>query len=145
MAMKLVSLPTETEHLVLEEDDGDVLHLYVKLTESCLNAIEKSVTTSGTRGDRILITFDEQGGYLVVPQNSQRTKTYQFSELKGQQKGDMECLHQWKEGNSAKSQHYLKTVGSISSRILIKANDEVYASTREKVKQVEKEYKQSSM
>jgi RNA polymerase II elongation factor ELL len=93
----------------------------------------------------MLITFDEQGGYLVVPQNSQRTKTYQFSELKGQQKGDMECLHQWKEGNSAKSQHYLKTVGSISSRILIKANDEVYASTREKVKQVEKEYKQSSM
>ena len=49
MAMKLVSLPTETEHLVLEEDDGDVLHLYVKLTESCLNAIEKSVITSGVR------------------------------------------------------------------------------------------------
>ena len=51
MAIQLVSLPTQTEHLVLQEDDRDVLHLHVKLTESCLKAIEKSATVSCVSND----------------------------------------------------------------------------------------------
>ena len=126
--------------LITEEENNEKRQVYfVKLTDSCLKAIEEftSKFNSGSKMKSI-IRFDAQRGVVTIPSTSIEKK-FQFA-ISNVFTSDtnplQECIKQynWKSDK-------LLSYGPLEQKISIAATDDCYENTRNRMAQVDQERK----
>ncbi|XP_019614539.1 PREDICTED: RNA polymerase II elongation factor ELL-like [Branchiostoma belcheri] len=115
----------------------------VRLTDSALRALEEYQTLKGTH-QKPSIQFRNNEGVITVPvrkseENPQGTKTFKFT-LSSAQQGVTECVQQ---GRRSLGDTQLQQVNNIQQKLTVHATDDVYQTTRQRVTQVEEEWKKN--
>ncbi|XP_078600111.1 RNA polymerase II elongation factor ELL-like isoform X2 [Branchiostoma floridae x Branchiostoma japonicum] len=115
----------------------------VRLTDSALRALEEYQTLKGTH-QKPSIQFRNNEGVIIVPvrksaDNPQGTKTFKFT-LSSAQQGVTECVQQ---GRRSLSDTQLHQVNNIQQKLTVHATEDVYQTTRQRVTQVEEEWKKN--
>lgn len=120
---------------------------FVKLTDSCLKAIEEHITFKAATQSKPKIKFDGNNeGCLTIPSKpgsaSQDVgKKFNFSiaplNPSGSNQGILECIKHAPQKNS----NTLLSFGALESKINIAATDDVYENTRNRMAQVDQERK----
>lgn len=112
---------------------------FVKLTDSSLKSLEEYQTKSLKTG--LKIQFDGTEGFLQVPVRhsggKELIKSYSFNFTPESNDGLTECF------GSANSNGPFKHLGAFSHKLVIKASDDVFQNTLEKMSMVEQESKKN--
>eukprot|EP00111_Clytia_hemisphaerica_P004215 TCONS_00012042-protein len=124
-------------HLTGDENVDGKCFYSVKLTDSCLKAIEQYIIHKNTSRSQPRIKFDGQNGTISIPGKSSSEKKFHFgvSALSSGQ-GAIECIkHPDRKSNQ------LISYGSLVSKISINATEDVYENTAKRMAQVDQERK----
>lgn len=119
-----------------ENIDGKSLY-YVKLTDSCLKAIEEYIIHQNKTREQPRIKFNNQDGTISIPGKASSEKKFRFgvSDLFSGQ-GAIECIkHPDRRFNK------LISYGPLTSKISINATEDVYENTKNRMAQVDQERK----
>ena len=128
---------SSVEHLLTSKS---IYH--VKLTDSSLKSIEDFLKQKKT-AQKPTIHFEGSSGVLSVPDGS-AFKTFEFSlsAISNDPNGNTECVKQDAADKLNSPPSFLQ-LGTVTSKITVHANDDVYQSTKEKMTLVEEESKKS--
>ncbi|XP_048583626.1 RNA polymerase II elongation factor ELL2 isoform X1 [Nematostella vectensis] len=138
-----IVLQPKTDYKLLSESHSnqDKLIVHVKLTDSCLKALQEYQSSKGSTQAKPSIRFTGQDGTISIPIKKSSTgdaRQFQFgcSTLQSLGHGCLDCLHQPGRGTT------LQSLGSITHKINICATDDSYTMTRDRMKEAEEERKE---
>lgn len=138
------TLTEDRPYNLTEDENLDRRHVYfVKLTDSCLKAIEEFIIHKASAKSQPKIKFVGQNGIISIPGKScngdSNGKKFHFgvsSLNQGNSQGAVECIkHPDRKSNS------LVSLGPLESKISINATEDVYENTRNRMAQVDAERK----
>ncbi|CAF1689127.1 unnamed protein product [Adineta ricciae] len=111
-------------------DDGKLL-IFVKLTDSCMKAIETYIKQN-KKANLSNIKFNLTGGEISIPINNNDKKTYSFQISPEDKTPEVfQCIKQI-------NRDQLESCGLIEQRINVQAQEDVYSMTRTKVSEFQK-------
>ncbi|CAF1123810.1 unnamed protein product [Adineta steineri] len=107
------------------------LHIFVKLTDSCMKAIE-TYMKQNKKQNLSNIKFNLNGGEISIPINNNERKTYSFQISPENKTPEVfQCIKQI-------NRDQLESCGLIEQRINIHAQEDVYSMTKTKVTEFQK-------
>lgn len=142
--MAIVLEPKTSYNLISRtESRNNKLLVHVKLTDSCLRALEEYQLVEVSSRRKPSIKFSGLQGSISIPlrkSDSGDDNTAQFqldcsAIQSGGQQGQMDCIQQ--PGGSSN----IRTVGTITHKINVKATDDSYQMTQQRMKEAEEERK----
>jgi len=135
MAQTLVE--ERSYNLTGDDNINDKSLYYVKLTDSCLKAIEEYIIHKNTSRVQPRIKFNGHNGTISIPGKSSSEKKFHFglSSLNSGQ-GAIECIK-----HPDKKLNQLVSYGALTSKISINATEDVYENTKNRMAQVDQERK----
>lgn len=138
--MAVVLEPNSSYNLISRADSGNnKLLVHVKLTDSCLRALEEYQSAQVLSRRKPSIKFCGFQGAISIPLGKGISGDENTAEFKLDcsvlQSGGMDCIQQ-----SDGSQD-IGTVGSITHKINVRATDDSYHMTQQRMKEVEEERK----
>ncbi|KAL5482144.1 hypothetical protein EMCRGX_G022433 [Ephydatia muelleri] len=138
-SLKLSALKQNVDYPVANKLVDKRCLIHVKLTESCLGAIEALMNSD--KGAFFSLWFDGAGGTISIPVSGGESRKYEFCTgvdpvQKGERHGGLECVHQ--EMESTRNQQ-LTCLGSLEYKLTVKANEDIYDRTVKLMRQVEED------
>ncbi|XP_031564526.1 RNA polymerase II elongation factor ELL2-like [Actinia tenebrosa] len=140
-------LQPKTSYKLVSQDhfNQDKVIVQVKLTDSCLRALQDFKNAKGPSKNTPLIKFSGQNGTITIPstekdpESNRRQFTFSCSTL--QSTNSQSCLDCIQQPGRSKA---VMSLGSITHKINVNATDDSYKMTQDKMKVVEKERKEVS-
>ncbi|XP_073242271.1 RNA polymerase II elongation factor ELL2-like isoform X2 [Porites lutea] len=139
-AMAIVLSPKSLYNLISQTEPSDNrLLVHVKLTDSCLRALEEYQSAEVSPRRKPTIQFSGYQGSVSIPlKGDENTAKFELdcSVLQSpRQQGGMDCVQQ---PSGSKD---IRTVGTVTHKINVRATDDSYQMTQQRMKEVEEERK----
>lgn len=138
--MAIVLTPKSLYNLISQTEPSDNrLLVHVKLTDSCLRALEEYQSAEVSPRRKPTIQFSGYQGSVSIPlKGDENTAKFELdcSVLQSaRQQGSMDCVQQ---PSGSKD---IRTVGTVTHKINVRATDDSYQMTQQRMKEVEEERK----
>ncbi|XP_064391206.1 RNA polymerase II elongation factor ELL-like [Halichondria panicea] len=140
--LNLSDLKTGVAHPLENSQSSGKCLIHMKLTDQCTKSIDALVHSR--KGAFFSLRFSVAGGTMVIPADDGKPCKFQFktSSLQSRYEGQnmLECVHQAANGSYL---HKLSCTGTIDHRLTVQGNDQIFQSTKDRMKQVEQKRKET--